>query len=381
MNIGVVKEIKDQENRVALTPSNVGTLVSSGHRVEVETGAGLGSGYTDLDYQQAGAQIVTVDAAWHTDLVLKVKEPLESEYGYLDTQMVFTYFHLAGVSPHLTMALLRQKTTAIAYETVEDEHGKLPLLAPMSAVAGNMAATMGSYYLAHFNQGKGMQLGTVLGQSHGKVVIIGDGIVAQHAAKTAAGLGANVIIAGKQRANVAHLEQHDSGNVSFIDSTPDAIARELIDADLVVGAVLLRGAKAPRVVTEEMVRQMQPGSVIVDVSIDQGGCIETSRPTTLSEPVFVKHGVIHYCVTNMPGAYPRTATLALTAATMPYILKLAQDGMNALHADSGFGKGVNTHHGYITSKPVAEALHLTYRFLDFSATQSSDDLPSKPAPV
>lgn len=369
MNIGVVKEIKDKENRVALTPHGAHTLVQAGHTVRVESGAGLGSGFADADYDTTGAELVTTADAWNTDLVLKVKEPLSAEYGFLSHQMLFTYFHLAGVSPDLTAALLRQHTTAIAYETVEDKQGQLPLLAPMSAVAGNMAVSMGSYYLAHFNQGKGVQLGTVLGQAHGKVVIIGDGIVAQHAASTAAGLGAQVIIAGKQREKVAHLEKNGAGNVQFVMSTPDTIAEQLSNADLVVGAVLLHGAKAPHVVTEEMVRTMQPGSVLVDVSIDQGGCIETSRPTSLSDPIFIKHGIIHYGVTNMPGAYPRTATIALTNATLPYTVQLADNGLDALRNDPGFGKGVNTYQGYITSKPVAEALHLTSRYMEFSAIQ------------
>ena len=370
MNIGVVKEIKDKENRVALTPHGALTLVQAGHRVRVESGAGLGAGFADADYDTTGAELVTTADAWNTDLVLKVKEPLPAEYGYLRHQMMFTYLHLAGVSPDLTAALLRQRTTAIAYETIEDPQGRLPLLAPMSAVAGNMAVSMGSYYLAHFNQGKGIQLGTVLGQTHGKVVIIGDGIVAQHAARTAAGLGARVLIAGKQPEKVAHLVENSAGNVQFVMSNPDTIAEQVTDADLVVGAVLLHGAKAPHVVTEEMVRTMQPGSVIVDVSIDQGGCIETSRPTTLSNPIFIKHDVIHYCVTNMPGAYPRTATIALTNVTLPYTVQLADQGLSVLRDDPGFGKGVNTYQGYITSKPVAEALNLTSRYMEFSAIQT-----------
>jgi alanine dehydrogenase len=370
MNIGVVKEIKDKENRVALTPHGARTLVQAGHAVRVESGAGLGSGFADADYAATGAALVTTADAWNTDLVLKVKEPMQAEYGFLRHQILFTYFHLAGMNPDLTMALLRQHTTAIAYETVEDEWGRLPLLAPMSAVAGNMAVSMGSYYLAHFNQGKGIQLGTVLGQAHGKVVIIGDGIVAQHAASTAAGLGAQVIIAGKQREKIAHLEDTRVGNVQFVMSTPDTIAEQLTDADLVVGAVLLHGAKAPHVVTEEMVRTMQPGSVIVDVSIDQGGCIETSRPTSLSDPVFIKHGVIHYCVTNMPGAYPRTATIARPNVTLPYTVQLAHYGLAPLRDDPGFGKGINTYKGYITSKPVAEALNLTSWHMAFSAIQT-----------
>ena len=366
MKIGVVKEIKDQENRVALTPAGAQTLVQAGHTVWVQVGAGEGTGFTNAAYREAGADVVSVDKAWDTELVLKVKEPLESEYGYLKAQILFTYLHLAGVSPALTEALLQQKTTAVAYETVEDPQGTLPLLAPMSAMAGNMAVTIGSYYLARFNQGKGTQLGTVLGCPYGKVVIIGDGVVGQHAAKTAAGMGAHVFIGGRQRENRQPLAHKGADNVHVFSAQPDLVATHLHDADLVVGAVLLRGARAPHVVTEDMVRDMQPGSVIVDVSIDQGGCIATSRPTTHSEPVFTKYGVTHYGVTNMPGAYPRTATMALTHATLPYVRQLAHKGLDALREHPGFEKGVNTYKGYITSQPVAEALDLMSRCKTFA---------------
>jgi alanine dehydrogenase len=311
--------------------------------------------------------MVSVDQAWDAELVLKVKEPLPSEYHYLKEQLLFTYLHLAGVPRPLTDALLRQHTTAVAYETVEDARGTLPLLAPMSAIAGNMAVTIGSYYLAKYNNGKGIQLGTVLGIRHGKVVIVGDGVVGRHAARTAAGIGAHVFLCGRQRDRAAQLAQDISPHIRVFESTPATIALHLEDADLVVGAVLLRGAKAPHVVTEVMVERMQPGSVVVDVSIDQGGCVATSRPTSHSAPIFEKHGVIHYGVTNMPGAYPRTATLALTTATLPYVLKLAQQGLAALRDDPGFGKGVNTYQGYVTSKPVAEALGLLSQCKEFSA--------------
>ncbi len=362
MKIGVVKEIKDKENRVALTPAGAAALVQAGHSIYVQEGAGLGSGFSDHEYLQAGAAVVSVETAWDADLVIKVKEPLESEYGFLKGQMLFTYFHLAGVTPHLTEVLLDRGTTALAYETLEDERGKLPLLAPMSAVAGNMAVTMGSYYLAKFNGGKGMQLGTVLGKTYGKVVIIGDGVVGRHAARTAAGMGTQVFIGGRHIERATDLRRATFETVEFFLSTPDNIARLTQEADLVVGAVLLPGAKAPRVVTEETVKRMQPGSVIVDVSIDQGGCIETSQPTSHSEPVFEKHGVIHYCVTNMPGAYPRTSTLALTTATLPYALKLANHGLDVLREDPGFAKAVNIFRGHITYRPVAEALGLMTRY-------------------
>jgi alanine dehydrogenase len=365
MKIGVLKEIKEKENRVALTPDGARALTHAGHSILVQTGAGHGSGFPDMDYAHAGAELVDAETAWNTELVLKVKEPVASEYDYLREQLVFTYFHLAGVAPALTDALLAHRTTAIAYETVEDESGKLPLLAPMSAVAGNMAVTMGNYYLARFNNGKGMLLGRLFSECYGKIVIIGDGVVGRHSARVADGMGTNVYIAGRHPDRVAALRAGISADINFVLSEPENIAAELADADLVVGAVLRRGARAPHVVTEAMVQNMQPGSVIVDVSIDQGGCVETSRPTTHSEPVYAKHGVIHYCVTNMPGAYPRLSTLALTGATLPYALRLADNGLEALRADRAFARGVNTHAGRITCKAVAEALERMDSFSEF----------------
>lgn len=367
MQVGVVKEIKDKEHRVALTPAGVQALQQAGHTVLVQAGAGLGSGFADAQYLAAGARLVTVEQAWDADLVLKVKEPLPSEYPYLKQNILFTYLHLAGVPSDLTDTLLRQQTTAVAYETVEDAHGQLPLLAPMSAIAGNMAVTIGSYYLARCNGGKGVQLGTVLGTRYGHVVIIGDGVVGRHAARTAYGMGAQVVVGGRDRTREAQLKQAIAADLGFFETTPESLSRYLAEADLVVGAVLVRAAKAPYVVTEAMVQSMQPGSVIVDVSIDQGGCVETSRPTSHSEPVFEKYGVIHYCVPNMPGAYPATSTMALTAATFPYVLRLANHGLDALRADPGFGKGVNTYRGYVTSKPVAEALGLLAQYKEFAA--------------
>ena len=366
MRIGVIKEIKDQENRVALTPIGANSLVKAGHLVMIQEGAGAGSGFADTAFREAGASIVSVDKAWDADLVLKVKEPLESEYGYLKEQLLFTYLHLAGVNPALTQALLRQKTTAVAYEAVEDAEGALPLLAPMSAIAGNMAVTIGNHYLSRANQGKGVQLGMALGHRYGNVVIIGDGVVAQHAARTAAAMGAYVFIGGRQRKKVWSLEHEGAGHVQFFRSQPDRVAAHLQDADLVVGAVLLRGARAPHVVTEDMVKGMQAGSVIVDVSIDQGGCVATSRATTHSDPVFIQHEITHYCVANMPGVYPRTATMALTTATLPYVLELAQHGAEACHATPGLAKGLNTYRGCITSWAVAEALHLTSQYQPFA---------------
>lgn len=369
MRIGVAKEIKDKENRVALTPAGAERLLDAGHEVWVQQSAGLGSGFSDAQYEAAGATICSVEQAWDADLVVKIKEPLAAEYHYLKQQILFTYLHLAGVPRELTETLLQEKTTAVAYETVEDEIKKLPLLAPMSAVAGNMAVTVGSYYLAKFNNGKGMQLGTVLGTRYGKVVIIGDGVVGRHAAKTANGLGTDVFLFGRRPEREAQLKKEISQRITFVTSTPENLSRHLEDADLVVGGVLLPGARAPHIVTEEMVKRMQRGSVLVDVSIDQGGCIETSRPTSHSDPVYEKHGVIHYCVTNMPGAYPRTSTIALTSATLPYVTQLADQGIDALREDDGFAKGVNTYAGYVTSQPVAEALQQMSRFKAFTQVE------------
>ncbi len=363
MIIGVPKEIKDKENRVALTPEGAKQLTSKGHKVLVEKNAGAGSGFSDEEYSLSGAQIVETSKAWSADIVIKVKEPLESEYQFLKGQILFTYLHLAGVAKSLTEMLLKSKTTGIAYETVEDSYNRLPLLAPMSAVAGNMAVTIGSYYLAKFNNGKGMMLGQVLGKLYGKVIIIGDGVVGRHAAKTAYGLGANVYIFGRHEERMDDLRDIVGKGANILLSTPENISEHIRDADLVVGAVLVKGAKAPWVVTEEMIKTMQPGSVIVDVSIDQGGCIETSKPTKHSDPIFVKHGVTHYCVTNMPGAYPRTSTLALTSATLPYLLKLANSGFEkSMKDDYGFAKGVNAYKGHLTYKPVAEALGMDDMF-------------------
>lgn len=366
MKIGIPKEIKNKENRVALTPDGAAALVTAGHYVVVETSAGIGSGFSDAEFIQAGAVIGSTAEAWDADLIVKVKEPMEAEYPYLRDQIVFTFFHLAGVPRSLTETLLERGTTAVAYETLEDEQGRLPLLAPMSAVAGNMAALVGAYYLAKFNGGRGVQLGTVLGERHGKVVIIGDGVVGYHAAKSAYGLGANVFVAGID-AEKGERMRRDIGAVEFFLSSPEAIARHVRDADLVVGGVLRHGAKAEYVVTESMVESMPPGSVIVDVSIDQGGCVETSRPTTHSDPVYEKHGVIHYCVTNMPGAYPRTSTLALASATFPYVAKLADRGLAALREEAGLAKAVNTYRGYLTCKPVAEVFGLMARYEGFAA--------------
>lgn len=361
MQIGVVREIKNKENRVALTPEGAARLVASGHSVIAQEGAGLGSGFPDTAYLAAGARLGSAAEAWASDLVVKIKEPLEQEYEYLSDNILFTYLHLAGASPDLTEALLRAGTTGVAYETVENDRGELPLLAPMSAIAGNMAVIMGNYYLAKFNGGRGTQLGSVLGEHNGDVMVIGAGVVGQHAAMTAAAMGARVQLFGLRRDKYEANPRLKQLGIPFIESSPDSISGAIPGMDLVVGGVLLAGARAPRVVTEAMVATMQPGSVIVDVSIDQGGCIATARPTSHSDPVYVDHGVVHYCVTNMPGAYPRTATLALTSRTLPYVERMAAAGLQALVDDPDLARGVNTWQGRVCYAPVAEALDLPYR--------------------
>ncbi len=368
MKLGLIKEIKTKENRVGLTPTGVAALIARQHQVYVEQGAGLGSGFSDPVYKQAGAQIVSTAEAWDKELVIKVKEPIAEEYAYLKQQIVFTYFHLAGGPWELTAALLAGKTSAVAYETLEDTNHKLPLLAPMSAVAGNMAVQMGSHYLAAYHGGKGMMLGSVMGKCYGKVLIIGDGVVGSHAAATAIGLGANVAVVGLFPEAGERLRREISPEIEFFISDPATITRLLGDTDLLVGAVLVHGARAQHVISESMVKTMQPGSVIVDVSIDQGGCIETAHATTHDAPVYIKHGIIHYCVGNMPGAYPRTSTLALTEATLPYVLQLADQGLAALSADPGFSKALNTYQGYIIYKPVAEAFGILDQYRELPAS-------------
>jgi alanine dehydrogenase len=362
VKIGIPKEIKDNENRVGLTPEGVRSVTAAGGEIRLERRAGEGCGFPDRDYEAAGALITDAATAWESDLVIKVKEPQPPELSKLRGQIVFTYFHLAGTPRELTDALLSSGTTAIAYETIEDARGRFPLLAPMSAIAGSMAPLIGSYYLARFAGGRGTLLGTVLGERHGKVLIVGDGVVGLHAADVASGLGANIVVFGLDPSRAGEFERMPG--VAYLHSSPESIAQHVVDADLLIGAVLRPGARAPHVVTETMVRSMPAGSVIVDVSIDQGGCVETSRPTTHSSPVFTVHGVTHYCVTNMPGAYPRTATAALTTATLPYVRKLVSGGVAAVLADPGFAKGVNTHRGFVTHRAVAEALGLQHRYRD-----------------
>jgi alanine dehydrogenase len=340
----------------------------AGHDVVVERGAGLSSGFADADYAASGAVLGSAADAWSCQLIVKVKEPLAPEYPHLRDQIVFTYFHLAGAAPDLTAQLLEAGTTAIAYETVEDERGRLPLLSPMSAVAGAMAPLVGGHYLARHNGGRGTLLGTVQGQSQGLVAIVGDGVVGRHACAAVTALGSRVVVLGRHPERAAELERQ--GAVRYELATAANVAQAVARADLVIGAVLRSGARTPHVVTEAMVERMPEGAVIVDVSIDQGGCVATSRPTSHAAPVFVAHGVTHYCVTNMPAAYPRTATVALTAATLPYVLRLAGEGLPAIR-DEHFAKGVNTHAGRIRCRAVAEALGEMQRFAPFDVGTGS----------
>ena len=362
MRIGVVKEIKADEYRVALTPAGARELVDHGHDVVVEHGAGEASAFADPAYQAVGASVSGVDDVWKTtDLVLKVKEPLPEEYSRLRAgQILFTYLHLAA-SRELTEALLGSGATCVAYETVEVESGALPLLAPMSEVAGRLAAQAGATFLETPLGGRGLLLSGVAGVAPGKVVIIGGGIVGFNAAVIALGLGADVTILEKSIDRMRHLEEILTGRVSLLMSSRLEIEDSVSQADVVIGAVLIPGAKAPKLITRDMLVGMKQGSVLCDVAIDQGGCAETSRPTTHSEPVYVVEGVTHYCVANMPGAVPITSTKALTNATLPYIEAIANDGLAAAVAsDEALARGVNVRSGAVTHPAVAEAHGLPF---------------------
>jgi alanine dehydrogenase len=366
MKIGVAKEIKSDEYRVALTPAGARELVGHGHEVLVETGAGEGSAFFDDAYEAEGARTVSVDEVWSdVDLVLKVKEPISDEYGRLrDGLLLFTYLHLAA-DEALTKALIESGTSAVAYETVETENRALPLLAPMSEIAGRLAAQAGAYFLEKPVGGRGLLLGGVPGVASGKVVVIGGGIVGYNAALIALGLGANVTILERSIDRMRHLEEVLGARVSLLMSSGLQIEESVADADVVIGAVLIPGALAPKLVTREMVGGMKRGSVIADVAIDQGGCFETSRPTTHSEPVYVVDGVTHYCVANMPGAVPITATKALTNATLPYIEEIADHGLaEAVARDPALARGVNVLDGKVTYEAVADAHGLEYAPLE-----------------
>jgi alanine dehydrogenase len=366
VRIGVAKEIKPDEYRVALTPAGARELIQRGHEVTVETGAGEGSAFTDAAYEAAGARIAGVDAVWaDSDLLLKVKEPIAEEYRQLrDGLVLFTYLHIAADEP-LTRALVDSGIAAVAYETVETNNGALPLLAPMSEIAGRLAAQAGAYFLEKPLGGRGLLLGGVPGVAPGRVVVIGGGMVGYNAAVIAIGLGANVTILERSLDRMRHLEEVLSGRVSLVMSSSLQIEESLRDADVVIGAVLIPGAVAPKLITREMVRGMKDGAVLADVAIDQGGCAETSRPTTHSEPVYTVEGVTHYCVANMPGAVPITSTKALTNATLPYVEAIADHGLaEAVARDPALARGVNVLDGKITYEAVADAHGLDYQPLE-----------------
>ncbi len=366
MIVGVPKEIKTEEYRVAITPSGVHSLVEHGHRVVIESGAGLGSGITDDMYRREGAEIVDTheEVFQRADMILKVKEPLPPEYELLrEGQVVFTYFHFAA-SRELTEAMLRRKIVAVAYETVEQADGSLPLLIPMSEVAGRMAPQEGAKYIERPQGGMGILLGGVPGVPPAKVLIIGGGTVGTNAAKIALGMGADVTIMDINPVRLRYLSEIFP-SVKTMMSTPYNVRECVKQADMVILAVLIHGARAPKLITRDMLREMKEGAIIVDVAIDQGGSAETSRPTTHRDPVYTEEGVVHYCVANMPGAVPRTSTFALTNVTLPYALELADKGwQRAVQENPELARGVNMVHGHLTYKAVAEAFDLPYTPLE-----------------
>ena len=361
MQIGVLKEIKTEENRVSMTPSGVEILARAGHRVMIEQGAGLGSGYTDDQYRAAGAEIAATPAAIYAqaELVLHVKEPQTQEYGLIRPgQILFTYFHFAA-SESLTRAMLASGAVCIAYETVTDRQGTLPLLTPMSEVAGRMAAQEAARCLERTQGGRGVLLGGVTGVEPAVVLVLGGGMVGTEAARIASGLGASVYLLDLSLPRLRHLAETLPKNCIPLMSSPAAIRELLPRADAVIGAVLVHGARTPRLITREMLALLRPGAVLVDVAIDQGGCFETSRPTTHDQPVYEVDGILHYCVGNMPGAVPLTSTRALTNATLPYVRTLADKGWRrAVQEDPGLGAGMNIADGVITWPGVAEAFGL-----------------------
>ncbi|MCF6464894.1 alanine dehydrogenase [Clostridium sp. Cult2] len=363
MIVGVPKEIKEQENRVAITPAGVDALVRAGHKVVVEANAGMGAGFSDEEYSALGAEILPeASRVWkQADMIIKVKEPLKSEYKYFrEGLIIFTYLHLAA-EEELTKALVDSGTIAIAYETVQNPDRSLPLLTPMSEVAGRMAVQQGSIYLEKTRGGKGLLIDGVPGVPPAHVVVVGAGIVGTGAIRRAIGLGARVTVLDININRLRYLGEVFMGRLETLYSNNYNLTQAVKTADLVVGAVLIPGAKAPKLVTEEMVKQMEPGSVLVDVAIDQGGCMETTYPTTHADPIFVKHDVIHYAVANIPGAVPRTSTLALTNVTLPYAIRIANKGWRqALIDEEPLRKGANVLEGKIVYKSVAEAFDMTY---------------------
>lgn len=364
MRIGVPREIKNNENRIALTPAGAHHLIESGHEVHVEKGAGIGSGFTDEQYSEAGAIIAaSAEETWSMEMVMKVKEPLQEEYKYFRPGLIlFTYLHLAA-APELTKALIDNKVVGIAYETVEMPDRSLPLLTPMSEVAGRMATQVGAQFLEKPKGGIGVLLGGIPGVKRGKVAIIGGGTVGTNAAKIAVGLGADVTIIDLDPERLRELDDIFGLEINTMISNPLNIAEHVAESDLVIGAVLIAGARAPKLVTEAMIRSMRPGSVIVDVAIDQGGIFETTdRITTHDNPTYEKHGVLHYAVANMPGAVPRTSTIGLTNVTVPYALQIANKGyVKACTDDEALLKGINTLDGYVTYKAVADSHNLVYK--------------------
>ena len=366
MKIGVPKEIKTREYRVGMTPAGVRQLTSRGHEVWVQRGAGLGSGISDELYVAAGGRIVETAAdAWAADMVVKVKEPLAAEFGFFrEGQIVYTYLHLAP-EPELTRELMKKKVTAVAYETIELEDGSLPLLKPMSEVAGRMAVQVGATHLEKEHGGKGILLGGVPGTRRGRVVILGGGVVGKNAATIAVGMGAQVTVLDVRAETMAYLEDVFGGAIETLYSNPINIEEACRRADLVVGAVLVPGAKAPMLVTESLIGQMEKGTVVVDVAVDQGGCIETCRPTTHDNPTYEVHGVVHYCVANMPGAVSQTSTWALTNTTIRYADTIARLGVTAaMKSDPALAKGMNVYQGHVTYKGVADAHGLEFVPLD-----------------
>jgi alanine dehydrogenase len=363
MRIGVPKEVKNNENRVAMTPAGVSNLTKFNHEVFIEKGAGIGSGFTDEDYMAAGAKMVeTAQEAWSMDMVMKVKEPIPSEYQYFREGLIlFTYLHLAP-EPELTKALTDNKVVGIAYETVQLPNRSLPLLTPMSEVAGRMSAQIGAQFLEKVYGGKGILLAGVPGVPRANVTIVGGGVAGTNAAKMAVGLGAKVTIIDLNPDRLRQLDDIFGSDVTTLMSNPFNIAEAVKESDLVIGAVLIPGAKAPKLVTEEMIKSMKPGGVIVDIAIDQGGIFETTdRITTHSDPTYEKHGVVHYAVANMPGAVPRTSTIALTNVTVPYAVQIANKGyVQACLENEALLKGINTLEGYVTFQAVAEAHGINY---------------------
>jgi alanine dehydrogenase len=365
--VGLPKEIKDNEYRVGLTPAGVRALTDAGHRVVVERSAGEGSGFADDLYERAGASLLgSADEVWEQgEMIVKVKEPIAPEYPRMrEGQLLFTYLHLAP-DKELTRQLLERKVTGIAYETITDKRGTLPLLTPMSEVAGRMAVQVGAHYLEKMSGGRGILLGGVPGVPAAQVVIIGGGVVGTNAAKIAVGMGAHVTIIDNNLDRLRELDDIFLSKISTLASSAYMIHDAISQADLIIGAVLVPGAAAPRLVTRNMLKDVPNGAVIVDVAVDQGGCIETTHPTTHSNPTYYVEGVLHYCVANMPGAVPRTSTFALTNATLPYALKLANRGfMDAITRDPGLKAGVNTYAGHVTYEAVALDQGLEYTSID-----------------